>query len=168
MTQQASSPAATGKPKIRVPRTNDSMAFASAIATLAFTYDTHSESRDAWRTALMDWLGPDGHLDTMPEAQGDIDRVVPDVSVWTQMRDLHQAATFHVTAAYVPQQAVAAQRDYGSQWPPGTTVVTVRGNQQLTWDGGTQTTIRTMTLFVICEPTHAYCMVDRIPPQVIQ
>ncbi|MGH8890268.1 MAG: hypothetical protein ACRDV3_11025, partial [Acidothermaceae bacterium] len=157
----------SGSPTVRVPKTNDSTVFARALATLAFSYDTRSESRDAWRTSLMSWLGPDGTLDTMAEAQGDVDRVVPGADVWPQMRALHQRATFDVTSAYVPQQAVAAQRDYGNQWPPGTSVITVRGNQNLSWDGGSQTAFRTMTIFVICQPTHSYCMVDRIPPQVI-
>lgn len=158
---------ATGKPAVTIPKTDDATVFARAVATIAFSYDTRTESRDAWRSALMTWLGPDGKQDTMAEAQGDVDRVVPQPVVWQQMRQLQQRATFAVTAAYVPQQAVAAQRDYGSEWPPGTSVITVRGSQRLVWNGGAQTATRSMTLFVICQPTNAYCMVDRITPQVI-
>lgn len=156
-----------GQPTTTIPKTDDATVFARAVATLAFSYDTRDESRDAWRAAFMPWLGPDGKDDTMAEAQGDVDRVVPEPAVWQQMRDLHQRATFAVTSAYVPQQAIAAQREYGDQWPPGTAVITVRGDQHLAWDGGDQTVTRTMTLFVLCQPSNAFCMVDRITPQVI-
>jgi hypothetical protein len=164
----APTPSAAGeRPTVTIPKTDDATVFARAIATMAFSYDTRTESRDAWRTALMTWLGPDGKQDTLAEARGDADRVVPESAVWQQMRELKQRASFDVTAAYVPQQAMAAQRDYGSEWPPGTSVITVRGNQRLVWDGGAQTATRSMTLFVICQPTNAFCMVDRITPQVI-
>ena len=42
----------SGSPAIRVPKTNDSTVFARALATLAFSYDTRTESRDKWRKSL--------------------------------------------------------------------------------------------------------------------
>ncbi len=168
------SPAPTGTakaapsaaPTLKVPRTNDADAYASAVATLAFTYDTTVESRDAWRAAFMAELAPDGHFDTLAQAQADVDRVVPPSDTWAQMSRMRQRSTFTVTAAYTPQAAIDARKQYGNQWPPGSSVVTVSGKQHLSWDGGKQDVDRVMTFEILCQPSNPRCMVDRITPQV--
>lgn len=166
--KSSSSAATTAGPRVKIPHTNDADAYASAVATLAFTYDTRTGSRQAWRKALMAELAPDGHFDTLAQAQGDVDRVVPASASWAQMRDLHQRSTFTVAHAYTPQAAVDARNQYGNQWPPGTAIVTVTGTQHLTWDGGKQNVERAMTFEILCQPTNPRCMVDRITPQVVK
>lgn len=160
------SPTPPAAPTVKVPHTNDADAYASAIATLAFSYDTTVESRDAWRAVLMAELAPDGHFDTLAQAQGDVDRVVPTADTWTQMSRLHQRSTFTATAAYTPQAAIDARDQYGNQWPPGISIVTVTGKQHLIWDGGKQDVDRAMTFEILCQPSNPRCMVDRITPQV--
>lgn len=158
--------APSAAPTVKVPHTNDADAYASAVATLAFTYDTTVDSRDAWRAAFMTELAPDGHFDTLAQAQADVDRVVPPSDTWAQMIRMRQRSTFTVTAAYTPQAAIDARKQYGNQWPPGISIVTVTGKQHLSWDGDKQDVDRAMTFEILCQPSNPRCMVDRITPQV--
>lgn len=146
------------------PQLADPVAFAKAAATLLWSYDTRTTSRDQQLAGLKGWLTSEttyAHWASMA-AQ------VPDPVLWSRMADQEQYATATVTEAHYP----SAFREALADDPSAITeayiyAVTVTGKQQIVWKkGGAGSEDRSITLAVQCRP-NANCSLVAIAPRVV-
>ncbi|MCQ9179158.1 hypothetical protein KMT30_08935 [Streptomyces sp. IBSBF 2953] len=149
-----------GKP----PQLADPVAFAKAAATVLWSYDTRTTSRDQQLAGMRAWLT----AETKYADWSSFAAQVPDPVLWSRMADQEQYATATVTEAHYPSAFKQALADDPSAITEAYIyAVTVTGKQQIFWaKGGAGAEDRSITLAVQCRP-NADCSLVSIAPSVV-
>ncbi|NEB01959.1 hypothetical protein [Streptomyces sp. SID13726] len=146
------------------PQLADPVAFAKAAATMLWSYDTRTTSRDQQLAGMQAWLTPE----TRYADWASIAAQVPDPVLWSRMADQNQYAATTVTEAHYPSAFKEALADDPSAITEAYIyAVTVTGTQQIAWkQGGAGAEDRSLTLAVQCRPS-ADCSLVSIAPRVV-
>lgn len=141
----------------------DGAIVARAFAAALFSYDTSRQSRVEWADRLRDAIGPDERGAALAELEARL----PSGQLWQQMAEAEQRAEFIATSTAVPRLWTETLKEH-PELPEGALALTVRGEQQVTWSGGSSRAPVAVTLLMLCPPAVEQCVVARIPPQVAQ
>lgn len=162
----SASPSASGTPHpSALPKTADPVAYARAVASAIFTWDTMSGLTPAdYVNAIVADADPSG-LET-PGLVADLATYLPTDEVWQELRSYQTGETFTVASAQVPVDWPQVLAQAGSQLRDGTTAVTITGTRHRTgtWEGQSQSadTAVSFTVFMLCEPAYPSCHVLRL------
>ncbi|NNN33045.1 hypothetical protein HLK59_22300 [Streptomyces sp. S3(2020)] len=163
-TSSASAPASAGAaPVAKPPQLADPVAFAKAAASMLWSYDTRTTSRDQQIAGMRAWLT----TETQYADWSSISAQVPDPVLWSRMADQNQYATATITEGHYPSAFKEALADDPSAITEAYIyAVTVTGKQQIVWKkGGAGAEDRSLTLAVQCRP-NANCSLVAIAPSV--
>ncbi|MGW2822127.1 hypothetical protein ACWC24_14110 [Streptomyces sp. NPDC001443] len=146
------------------PPVADPVTFAQAAATMLWSYDTRTLSRDQQLAGMKAWLTPE----TKYADWSSLTAQVPDPVLWSRMADQDQYATAAVSEAHYPSAFRQALADDPSAITEAYIyAVTVTGKQQIAWkEGGSGSEDRSITLAVQCRPD-ANCSLASIAPVVV-
>lgn len=148
-----------------LPKTDDSVAYARAIAEAIFTWDTMSglTPADYTNTIVAD-ADPSG-LET-PGLVADLATYLPTDEVWQELRDYQTRETLTIDSAQVPADWPQVLSQAGNQLRDGTTAVTITGTRHRTgtWEGQSQAANAdvSFTVFMVCKPAYPVCHVLRL------
>lgn len=141
---------------------SEPLAYAKAAATMLWSYDTRTTSRDQQLAGMKAWMTTESSYADWAAVAGQ----VPDPLLWSRMADNAQHATARTADARFPsafRQALA--EDPSALTEAYIYAVTVTGKQKITWAGGGGAEDRSVTLAVQCRPAHD-CALVSIAPQV--
>lgn len=143
-----------------LPRTDDPIAYAEAVASELFGWDTTAGiSLDEYANQLLCDADPSG-----VEVNGlasDLDNYFPSEDAWSRLRDYETSQRLEITGSYVPKSWSNIVRDNGEQLPEGATAVTIEGVRHR--DGivdGKLTNSRNdvaFTVFLACQRAYGRC-----------
>ncbi|HET6867698.1 MAG TPA: hypothetical protein VFH80_17400 [Solirubrobacteraceae bacterium] len=148
-----------------LPHTNDAIAYARAVATSLFDWDTSSGylPTDYTATVLADG-DPSG--EETPGLLDDVATYVPTTDQWLDLGAMDVVQTIDITSASVPASWPAALAQARGQLRPGTTAVTITGTRHRSgvWNGQPATSSYpvSFTVFVACPPAFDRCHVLRV------
>ncbi len=148
-----------------LPHTNDPIAYARAVATSLFDWDTSSGylPTDYTATVLADG-DPSG--EETPGLLDDVATYVPTTDQWLDLGAMDVVQTIDITSASVPASWPAALAQAHGQLRPGTTAVTITGTRHRSgvWNGQPATSSYpvSFTVFVACPPAFDRCHVLRV------
>lgn len=148
-----------------LPHTSDPVAYARAVATSVFDWDTTTGFLPADYTApVMADADPSG--DEVPGLLADVATYVPTLEQWLDLAAMEVEQSLVIHEAYVPASwAVAAEQDHG-ELRPGTTAVTINATRHRkgVWDAAAAESSSpvSFTVFVACAPSFARCHVLRL------
>ncbi|MGD3109339.1 hypothetical protein [Streptomyces sp. YGL11-2] len=147
------------------PQISEPVAYAKATASMLWSYDTRTTSRDQQLAGMQAWMTKESKYADWASVSGQ----VPDPLLWSRLADQDQHATATVTEAHFPTAFKQALADDPSAITQAYVyVVTVNGKQTLAWKkGGGGAEDRAITLAVQCRPQHD-CSLAAIAPTVIQ
>jgi hypothetical protein len=148
-----------------LPRTNDPIVFARAVALALFDWDTAAGYMPAdYQAPVLADADPSG--EEAPGLISDIATYMPTVDQWLDLATMNVTQTLTIDSAAVPAdwQSIVAQAH--GQLRPGTTAVTITGvrHRSGVWDGENATTASpvSFTVFVACQPACDRCRVLRL------
>lgn len=143
------------------PHVTDPLVYAKAAATLLWSYDTRSTTRDQQLAGMRAWMATGTKYADWPA----ISAQEPDPLLWSRLADNQQYATATVAESHFPsafKQALAD--DPAALTTAYIYAVTVTGSQHITWKGGgTGAESRSVTLAIQCRPNADCALVDIAP-----
>jgi hypothetical protein len=148
-----------------LPRTNDPIEFARAVAAALFDWDTADGflPADIQAPVLAD-ADPSG--EETPGLIEDISTYMPTVDQWLNLATMNVSQTLTIDSAQVPASWPSVVAQAHGQLRPGTTAVTITGTRERdgVWDGEDAATSSpaSFTVFVACQPTVDRCHVLRL------
>lgn len=156
---------ATALPVDALPRTDDPVLYARAVASALFDWDSASGllPTDYAAPVLAD-ADPSG--EEVSGLMADVPTFVPTTDQWLALAEMEVAQSLTIQSAAVPEswrQALAQSR---GQLRPGTSAVTITGVRSRTgiWDDEPVQTMSevSFTVFVACPPAFARCRILRL------
>lgn len=161
---EAASPVVTLEDRA-LPRTNDPVAYARAVATSLFDWDTSLGFLPTdYSAAVLADADPSG--EETPGLISDVATYLPTVDQWLDLGAMEVRQTIQIDDAYVPDAWTAAVQQAHGHLRPGTTAVTITGTRHRTgvWNGETAESSYpvSFTVFVACEPSFDRCHVLRL------
>lgn len=149
-----------------MPRTDDAVSYALAVATALFDWDTASGYLPAdYEAPVLADADPSG--EETPGLIDDIGTYLPTVEQWLDLATMNVSQTLAIDSAAVPigWQSIAANAH--GQLRPGTVAVTITGTRERTgfWNGehAAKTSAVAFAVFVACRPAFDRCHILRLP-----
>jgi hypothetical protein len=148
-----------------LPRTNDPIAYARAVAAAVFDWDTASGFLPSdYQAPVLADADPSG--EETPGLIADMATYMPTVDQWLDLGAMNVIQALSIRAAAVPASWTTAVAQAHGELRPGTTAVTIEGTRQRTgvWNGETTSTSSpvSFTVFVACAPAFDRCRVLRL------
>lgn len=148
-----------------LPHTNDPLAYARAVATSLFDWDTSSGYLPAdYTAAVLADADPSG--EETPGLLDDVATYLPTTDQWLDLGAMDVVQTVDIASASVPSSWPAALDQAHGQLRPGTTAVTITGTRRRSgvWNGQPATSSYpvSFTVFVACPPAFDRCHVLRL------
>lgn len=149
----------------QLPRTDDAVAYARAVATALFDWDTASGYLAAdYEAPVLADADPSGE-----ETAGLIDDIgtyLPTVEQWLDLATMNVSQTLAIDSATVPAGWQSIVADADGQLRPGTVGITITGTRERTgvWNGAhaAKTSPVAFTVFVACRPAFDRCHILRL------
>lgn len=160
----APSPGSSTPPVIRA--SDDPEAFARALATALFTWDTATEFGPTdYAQVIVDVGDPSGN-ETAGLAS-DVRTYLPTADAWAQLRTMQTRQWLDINEVFVPDEwATALEQASEGQILPGTVAYTITGVRQREGIHGTEPVTSShdvaFTVFITCEPTFDTCQALRV------
>lgn len=160
----APSPGSSTPPVIR--ESDDPEAFARALATALFTWDTATEFGPTdYAQVIVDVGDPSGN-ETAGLAS-DVRTYLPTADAWAQLRTMQTRQWLDINEVFVPNEwATALEQASEGQIPPGTVAYTITGVRQREGIHGTESVTSShdvaFTVFITCEPSFETCRALRL------
>lgn len=158
------SPGSSTPPVIR--ESDDPEAFARALSTALFTWDTATEFGPTdYAQVIVDVGDPSGN-ETAGLAS-DVRTYLPTADAWAQLRTMQTRQWLDINDVFVPDEwATALEQASEGQILPGTVAYTITGIRQREGIHGTEPVTSShdvaFTVFITCEPTFDTCRVLRL------
>lgn len=148
-----------------LPHTTDPVAYARAVATWLFDWDTSSGYLPADYTAdVLADADPSG--EETPGLLDDVATYLPTTDQWLALGAMDVVQTIDITNASVPASWPAALAQAHGELRPGTTAVTITGTRHRSgvWNGQPAASSYpvSFTVFVACAPAFDRCHVLRL------
>ncbi|MGN6782952.1 MAG: hypothetical protein ACTHJH_15800 [Marmoricola sp.] len=148
-----------------LPRTNDPIAYARAVARSLFDWDTSAGYLPAdYTAAVLGDADPSGE-DT-PGLLDDVASYLPTTDQWLDLGAMDVVQSIDIASASVPSSWPAALSQAHGQLRPGTTAVTITGTRHRSgvWNGQPAASSYpvSFTVFVACPPAFDRCHVLRL------
>jgi hypothetical protein len=148
-----------------LPHTTDPIAYARAVATSLFDWDTSLGFLPTdYSAALLADADPSG--EETPGLISDVATYLPTVEQWLDLGAMEVVQTIEIDEAYVPESWSAAVEQAHGHLRPGTTAVTVTGTRHRSgvWNGEVAESSYpvSFTVFVACPPGFGRCHVLRL------
>ena len=148
-----------------LPRTSDPIAYARAVATSLFDWDTSSGLLPTdYTAAVLADADPSG--EETPGLITDVATYLPTVDQWLDLATMEVTQSLSIDEAVIPESWASALEQARGQLRPGTTAVTITGtrHREGTWDGEPAETSYDVafTVFVACPPAFERCHVLRL------
>lgn len=160
----APSPGSSTPPVIR--ESDDPEAFARALATALFTWDTATEFGPTdYAQVIVDVGDPSG--DESAGLASDVRTYLPKADAWAQLRTMQTRQWLDINEVFVPGEwATALEQASEGQILPGTVAYTITGVRQREGIHGTEPVTSShdvaFTVFITCEPTFDTCRALRL------
>jgi hypothetical protein len=148
-----------------LPHTTDPIAYARAVATSLFDWDTAAGylPTDYTATTLAE-ADPSG--EETPGLLDDVATYLPTTEQWLHLGAMNVLQSIDITEAHVPASWASAVAQAHGQLRPGTTAVTISGTRHRSgvWNGGPAVSSYpvSFTVFVACPPAFDRCHVLRL------
>jgi hypothetical protein len=148
-----------------LPRTNDPIAYAQAVASALFTWDTAAGLLPSdYQAPVLADADPSG--EETPGLIADVATYMPTLTQWLDLGTMNVIQTLTATSARVPSSWAAAAQQAHGELRPGTTAVTIKGirHRNGVWNGEASSTSGpvSFTVFVACRPAFDRCRVLRL------
>ena len=148
-----------------LPRTSDPIAYAHAVATSLFDWDTSSGLLPTdYTAAVLADADPSG--EETPGLITDVAAYLPTVDQWLDLATMEVTQSLSIDEAVIPESWASALEQARGQLRPGTVAVTITGtrHREGTWDGEPAETSYDVafTVFVACPPAFERCHVLRL------
>lgn len=148
-----------------LPRTSNPVAYARAVATSLFDWDTSSGLLPTdYTAAVLADADPSG--EETPGLITDVATYLPTVDQWLDLATMEVTQSLSIDEAVIPESWASALEQARGQLRPGTTAVTITGtrHREGTWDGEPAETSYDVafTVFVACPPAFEHCQVLRL------
>lgn len=148
-----------------LPHTSDPIAYARAVATSLFDWDTSTGFLPADYTApVLADADPSG--EETPGLLADLATYVPTLEQWLDLGAMNVEQSLVIDEAYVPASWAVAEEQAHGQLRPGTTAVTIDGTRHRSgvWDGAAAESSSpvSFTVFMACTPSFNHCHVLRL------
>lgn len=148
-----------------LPRTNDPILFARAVASAMFDWDTASGYMPAdYQAPVLADADPSG--EETPGLISDIATYMPTVDQWLDLATMNVTQSLTIDGAAAPADWKSVLAQAHGQLRPGTMAVTITGTRHRAgvWDGEKSTTSSPVafTVFVACQPAFDRCRVLRL------
>lgn len=148
-----------------LPRTNDPVTYARAVAAALFDWDTAAGFLPAdYQAPVLADADPSG--EETPGLIADVATYMPTVDQWLDLGAVNVTQTLSIRSAAVPASWATAVAQAHGELRPGTTAVTIEGTRQRTgiWNGETSSASLpvSFTVFVACAPAFDRCRVLRL------
>lgn len=148
-----------------LPRTTDPVAYARAVATSLFDWDTSLGFLPTdYTAAVLADTDPSG--EETPGLLDDIATYLPTVEQWLDLGVMEVVQTIEIDEAFVPESWDAAVEQAHGHLRPGTTAVTIVGTRHRSgvWNGEVAESSYpvSFTVFVACPPAFDRCHVLRL------
>ncbi len=159
-------PADSPDPEDRsLPRTSDPIAYARAVATSLFDWDTTSGLLPVdYTSAVLADADPSG--EETPGLLTDVATYLPTIEQWLDLATMNVTQRLEIEEAVIPDSWTAALEQARGHLRPGTTAVTITGtrHREGTWDGepATMSYPVAFTVFVACPPAFERCHLLRL------
>ncbi|SEO73755.1 hypothetical protein [Actinacidiphila rubida] len=157
----SASPASRTGSVAKPPHFTDPLVYAKAAASLLWSYDTRTTSRDQQLAGMRAWMATGTQYANWAAISGQ----EPDPVLWSRMADNQQYATAAVTESHFPSAFKQALTDDPSALTKAYIyAVTVTGIQNIAWNGGgAGAESRAVTLAIQCRPNADCALVDIAP-----
>jgi hypothetical protein len=161
----ASNTKASDPTSAALPRTNDPIAYARAVAAALFDWDPAAGFLPAdYQAPVLADADPSG--EETPGLITDTATYMPTVDQWLDLGAMNVTQTLSIRSAAVPASWATAVAQAHGELRPGSTAVTIEGTRQRTgiWNGATSSTSSpvSFTVFVACAPAFDRCRVLRL------
>jgi len=148
-----------------LPRTDDPIEYAHAVAASLFDWDTSAGSLPTdYAAAVFADADPSG--EETPGLLDDVATYLPTVEQWLGLGAMEVVQTIEIDNAYVPDTWAGAVEQAHGHLRPGTTAVTITGTRHRSgvWNGETAELSYpvSFTVFVACKPSFDRCHVLRL------
>ena len=148
-----------------LPRTTDGIAYARAVATSLFDWDTAAGYLPTdYTAAVLADSDPSG--EETPGLLDDVATYLPTVEQWLDLGAMNVVQSIDIQEAYVPDSWASAIAQAHGHLRPGTTAVTITGTRHRrgAWNGEPAESSYpvSFTVFVACPPAFARCHVLRL------
>lgn len=159
-----SDPAVTLKDR-SLPHTADPIAYARAVASSLFDWETSSGFLPTdYTAAVLADTDPSG--EETPGLIEDVATYLPTVEQWLDLGAMEVVQSIEIEDAYVPDSWASALEQARGHLRPGTTAVTVTGTRHRSgvWNGEVAESSHpvSFTVFVTCPPSFQRCHVLRL------
>ncbi len=149
----------------QMPRTDDAVSYARAVATALFDWDTASGYLPAdYEAPVLADADPSG--EETPGLIDDIGTYLPTSEQWLDLATMNVSQTLAINSATVPARWESIAANAHGQLRPGTVAVTIRGKRERTgvWNGehAAKTPAVAFTVFVACRPSFDRCHILRL------
>lgn len=159
------SPGASGPGPAALPRTDDPIVYAKAVAAALFDWSTTSGYAPSDYTAPV-LAGADPSGDEISGLIGDVASYEPTTDQWTQLATMQVVQHLTITKAAVPSLWPEARAESHGQLAPGTTAITITGvrHRAGVWYGQPANTTGpvSFTVFEACTPAFSRCHTLRL------
>jgi len=164
VTPEAAAPVVTLEDRA-LPHTTDPIAYARAVATSLFDWDTSLGFLPTdYTAAVLADADPSG--EETPGLLDDIATYLPNVEQWLDLGAMEVVQTIEIDEAFIPESWDAAVEQAHGHLRPGTTAVTVVGTRHRSgvWNGEVAESSYpvSFTVFVACPPAFDRCHVLRL------
>jgi hypothetical protein len=148
-----------------LPHTTDPIAYARAVSTSLFDWDTTSGLLPTdYTAAVLADADPSG--EETPGLLTDVATYLPSTDQWLDLAAMEVSQSLTIEEAVVPKSWAAAVDQARGQLRPGTTAVTITGTRHRAgmWDGefAEMSYDVAFTVFVACPPAFDRCRVLRL------
>lgn len=149
----------------QLPRTDDAVSYARAVATALFDWDTASGYVPAdYESPVLADADPSG--EETPGLIDDIGTYLPTVEQWLDLATMNVSQTLAIDSAAVPAGWRSIAANAHGQLRLGTVAVTITGTRERTgvWNGepAAKTSAVAFTVFVACRTAFDRCHVLRL------
>lgn len=148
-----------------LPHTSDPIAYARAVATSIFGWDTTTGLLPTdYTAAVLADADPSG--EETPGLLADVATYLPTVEQWLDLATMEVTQSLSIDEAVIPESWSSALEQARGELRPGTTAVTITGirHREGTWEGEPAETSYPVafTVFVACPPAFERCHVLRL------
>jgi len=148
-----------------LPQTSEPIAYARAVASALFVWDTTGGYLPAdYQAPVLADADPSG--EEAPGLITDVTTYFPTIDQWLDLATMKVAQSISIDSAAVPASWPSIVEQAHGQLRPGTTAVTITGIRERTgsWNGKNATTSSPVafTVFVACRPAFDRCHILRL------
>jgi hypothetical protein len=148
-----------------LPQTSDAVAYARAVASRLFDWDTAAGYLPAdYQSPLLADADPTG--EEVPGLITDVNTYFPTIDQWLDLATMKVTQTLTIDSAEVPASWQSVLEQAHGELRPGTTAVTITGTRHRTgiWHGTHAATSSTvaLTVFAACQLAFERCHVLRL------